>query len=115
MQKVLDALTELIDRIRKILGAKEAQLTPEQTEGFRDLQGKAEEMAKLLGDALKATEQHAVNEKNTATEGGVRKSIMVTPDGKKYVKADRQVIFGNDPDEWSEQLENYINGKIRRG
>lgn len=74
MQKVLDALTELIDRIRKILGAKEAQLTPEQTEGFRDLQGKAEEMAKLLGDALKETEQHAVNEKNTATEGGVRYS-----------------------------------------
>ena len=86
MQKVLDALTELIDRIRKILGAKETQLTPEQTEGFRDLQGKAEEMAKLLGDALKATEQHAVNEKNTATEGGVRKSIMeiVGDSGKNY-------------------------------
>ncbi len=42
-------------------------------------------------------------------------SIEILPDGKKYVRADRQVIFGNDPDSWSEQLENYINGKIRQG
>lgn len=31
----------------------------------------------------------------------------------KYVQADRQVLFGNDPKAWSEQLESYINGKIR--
>ena len=42
-------------------------------------------------------------------------SIEETRDGKKYVRADRQVIFGNDPQSWSEQLEGYINGKIRRG
>lgn len=42
-------------------------------------------------------------------------SIEQTEDGKKYVRADRQVIFGNDPEQWSEQLEDYINGKIRRG
>lgn len=42
-------------------------------------------------------------------------SIEDLPDGKRYVRADRQVIFGNDPDSWSEQLEDYINGKIRRG
>ena len=44
-----------------------------------------------------------------------RYSIEKMPDGKQYVKADRQVIFGNDVDSWSEQLEDYINGKIRRG
>ena len=42
-------------------------------------------------------------------------SIEEAADGKKYVRADRQVIFGNDPQSWSEQLEDYINGKIRRG
>ncbi len=42
-------------------------------------------------------------------------SIEKLPDGKKYVRADRQVIMGNDPDSWSEQVEDYINGKIRRG
>ena len=44
-----------------------------------------------------------------------RYSIVELGDGKKYVRADRQVIFGNDPDSWSEQLEDYINGKIRQG
>ena len=44
-----------------------------------------------------------------------RQSIRETSNGKKYVKADRQVLFGSDPDSWSEQLEDYINGKIRRG
>ena len=45
----------------------------------------------------------------------MRYSIETLPDGKKYVRADRQVIFGNDPESWSEQVEEYINGKIRNG
>ena len=48
-------------------------------------------------------------------DGGAQFSIEKLPDGKKYVRADRQVIFGNDPRSWGEQLEDYINGKIRRG
>ncbi len=44
-----------------------------------------------------------------------RYSLETLPDGKKYVRADRQVIFGNDPETWSEQLEAYINSKIRKG
>lgn len=46
---------------------------------------------------------------------GNQYSIETTPDGEKYVRADRQVIFGNDPEAWGEQVENYINGKIRKG
>lgn len=66
-------------------------------------------------DAVKEAVQEADNKK-TATDGGAEKaSIETLPDGKKYVRADRQVIFGNDPDSWSEQLEDYINSKIRRG
>ena len=44
-----------------------------------------------------------------------RGTIVVLPDGKKYVQADRQVIFGNDPDSWAGQIEGYINRKIRNG
>lgn len=36
-------------------------------------------------------------------------------DSLPRVEADRQVIFGNDPDSWGVQIEDYINGKIRRG
>ena len=50
-----------------------------------------------------------------ASGGVVQYSIEQLPDGKKYVRADRQVIFGNDPESWGEQVEDYINGKIRRG
>ena len=38
-----------------------------------------------------------------------RGTIVVLPDGKKYVQADRQVIFGNDPNSWADQIEGYIN------
>ncbi len=54
-------------------------------------------------------------EEPTGPPNGDRYSIETLPDGKKYVRADRQVIFGNDPDSWSEQVEDYINGRIRRG
>ena len=33
----------------------------------------------------------------------------------RYVKADRQVITGNDPLKWETQVENYINSNIRQG
>lgn len=54
-------------------------------------------------------------EEPTGPPNDDRYSIETLPDGKKYVRADRQVIFGNDPDSWSEQVEDYINGRIRRG
>ena len=41
-----------------------------------------------------------------------REKYGVFPGGEK---AAREVLFGSDPDSWSEQLEDYINGKIRRG
>lgn len=72
-------------------------------------------------DALLADEQSTVTEarqneaQNTVTEPKAQAppqySIESLPDGKKYVRADRQVIFGKDPDAWSEQLESYITAK----
>ena len=46
---------------------------------------------------------------------GERFSIETTPDGKKYVQAERIVIRGNDPASWRDQAEIYINKKIRHG
>lgn len=53
-------------------------------------------------------------QQRTGPPGG-RGTIVVLPDGKKYVQADRQVIFGGDPDGWADQIEGYINRKIRNG
>lgn len=40
---------------------------------------------------------------------------IVTQGNKQYVKASRQVISGKNPLQWEEQVENYINEKIRNG
>lgn len=66
--------------------------------------------------AKTAQEAQQAAEKNGGTRGPPEKySVVTLPDGKKFVKADRLVLFGNDPREWRVQLEDYINGKIRRG
>lgn len=41
--------------------------------------------------------------------------IETTKGGKKYVKADRQVISGSNPDAWKTQIRDYINNNIRNG
>ncbi len=76
------------DTVRGFLDEKGLAARPEQANGTKEATGPPE---------------------------GTRFSIVTLPDGKKYVRADRQVIFGNDPDSWSEQAEDYINGRIRRG
>lgn len=52
---------------------------------------------------------------NSQEKSSGRASIVTLPDGKKYIQADRQVIFGNDPASWADQIEGYINRKIRGG
>lgn len=42
-------------------------------------------------------------------------SIVTMADGRKYVKAERQVIFGNDPTSWEQQIIDYVNDVVRNG
>ena len=99
--------------VRSLKAAMEG-LTADRPES-RTMVQYAEELQKLWDDALveAARNGRGTVRKNAPAEN--RQSIRETSDGKKYVKADRQVLFGSDPDSWSEQLEDYINGKIRRG
>lgn len=62
-----------------------------------------------------APAQRAEAQQETTGPPEGRGTIVVLPDGKKYVQADRQVIFGNDPNSWADQIEGYINRKIRNG
>ena len=48
-------------------------------------------------------------------EDGAQYSVEKMPDGRQYVKADRDVIHGENPDEWRKQVQNYINDSIRHG
>lgn len=95
-------LEKLRDAIREIVGK---------------LTGKAKQQAQTSEGLLQqAFEAAAQSSKNAATESGeARFEIKTLGDGRSYVKADRQVLEGDDPKQWGVQLQNYINSEIRKG
>lgn len=95
-------LEKLRDAIREIMGK---------------LTGKAKQQAQTAEGLLQqAFEAAAQSSKNAATESGeARFEIKTLGDGRSYVKADRQVLEGDDPKQWGVQLQNYINSEIRKG
>lgn len=111
-QKLLDSLKEFIAKVKSIFTGKARDVAAQEAYGkdFAELEAVAQKWQK----AFDAAEQQAERAKAAAGEGdGAKYQIKQFPNGMKYVQADRQVLFGNDPMAWSEQLENYINGKIR--
>ena len=111
-QKLLDSLKEFIAKVKSIFTGKARDAAAQEAYGkdFAEL----EAVAQKWQAAFDAAEQQAEKAKTAAGEGdGAKYQIKQFPNGMKYVQADRQVLFGNDPQAWSEQLENYINGKIR--
>lgn len=110
VEKIRDWLREWVENLRIALEGLQADRTES-----RAMMQYARELQEIWDNALMdaARNNRGTVEKTAPAES--RKSIRETSDGKKYVKADRQVLFGSDPDSWSEQLEDYINGKIRRG
>lgn len=57
----------------------------------------------------------ALGEARGRQNGETQHSIITLPDGKLYVKADRQIIHGEDSGQWLKQAERFINEKIRKG
>ena len=76
----------------KLLGTKQEKLIAKAEALYRDA---------LMGPMRKGN--------------GTMYSIEAVPDGRQYVKADREVIHGENPDEWRKQVQNYINNSIRNG
>ena len=111
-QKLLDSLKESLNKVKTAFTGKYRDMAAQEAYGkdFAEL----EDIAKQWQAAFDAAEQQAEKAKTAASDGdGAKHQIKQFPNGMKYVQADRQVLFGNDPKAWSEQLENYINGKIR--
>ena len=55
------------------------------------------------------------NGQKNNVSGETQYKIKTLPDGRRYVKADREVITGDDPKAWSKQAEQFINDVIRNG
>lgn len=111
-QKLLDSLKEFIAKVKAIFTGKARDKAAQEAYGKSF--GELEAVAQKWQTAFDAAERQAEKTKTAAGEGdGAKYQIKQFPNGMKYVQADRQVLFGNDPKAWSEQLESYINGKIR--
>lgn len=109
-EKIRDWLREWVENLKVALEGLQADRTES-----RAMMQYARELQEIWDSALMDAARNNRGAAREAAPAESRQSIRETSNGKKYVKADRQVLFGSDPDSWSEQLEDYINGKIRRG
>ena len=111
-QKLLDGLKEFIAKVKAMFTGKARDNAA--IDAYGKTFGELEDIAQKWQAAFDAAERQAEKTKTAAGDGdGAKYQIKQFPNGMKYVQADRQVLFGNDPKAWSEQLESYINGKIR--
>ena len=111
-QKLLDGLKEFIAKVKAMFTGKARDNLA--MDAYGKTFGELEDIAQKWQAAFDAAAAQAEKTKTAAGDGdGAKYQIKQFPNGMKYVQADRQVLFGNDPKAWSEQLESYINGKIR--
>lgn len=92
-QKVLDAVRDLINAVKRALNHQNVELNRDQKIAFMALQNKLTEMESAMVKALESVPQSA--EKNTATEGGeVRHNLK----GKQFQE---DKYFARQMDQWS--------------
>ena len=71
--------------------------------------------AALKTYALMLRAEKAAMNRTQSDDNNKKYSVITTSDGKQYVKADRQVISGDDSSKWGKQVTDYINTSIRKG
>lgn len=111
-KQIREWIANFAEKLRKAFTGVEAR-----HEEARAMMQYAEEMQQIWDNALAGAMRNAETASGNETVGeNTRQSIREIGDtGKYYVKADRQVLFGNDPESWGEQLTRYINKEIRKG
>lgn len=102
IKRILNALERFIARIR----GKDAYLAVEQrqaAERLRDM---------MTGELRRAYGTDIKGEVAAESDGGKRYSIVYLDDGKTYVTASRNVISGNDVNQWRKQITNFFNALL---
>lgn len=102
IKRILNALERFIARIR----GKDAYLAVEQrqaAERLRDM---------LTGELKRAYGTDVKGEAAVESDGGKKYSIVYLDDGKTYVTASRNVISGNDVNQWRKQITNFFNALL---
>lgn len=102
IKRILNALERFIARIR----GKDAYLAVEQrqaAERLRDM---------LTGELKRAYGTEVKGEAAVESDGGKKYSIVYLDDGKTYVTASRNVISGNDVNQWRKQITNFFTALL---
>lgn len=102
IKRILNALERFIARIR----GKDAFLAVEQrqaAERLRDM---------LTGELKRAYGTEVKGEAAVESDGGKKYSIVYLDDGKTYVTASRNVISGNDVNQWRKQITNFFTALL---
>lgn len=108
-QRVLNVIRDLLARIGDAFKPKSYT---GQTSRATELSGLSDEVLRQAERMLERALKGATKE-NIVQGSDLKLSIETLSDGKKYVQADRQVIYSNDPNSWGQEVTDYINEKIR--
>ena len=117
-EKICDFFTELLEDLKAMVNAYKHH-KPNSKEGrmVADMQEVIDKIQPIFAEAL--LDAGAANQtatKNTAENSGVKYQIReIGNSGKFYVQADRQVMSGDNPEQWGKQVAKYINEEIRNG
>ena len=99
-----------LGRVKTAFDGVKAELTETQ-----EMEAVFDELQKLWTEGAVAASKVQVGAQ-TETSGDAKLAIKeIGNTGKYYVQADRQVLFGNDPESWGEQLTRFINNEILKG
>ena len=96
-QRVHDALSDIINAIKRVLGRQNLKLTENQRAAFRDLDGRVSAMERTFVDALKEAGKSSANKNITTQQDG---------DAKFSIKRTKDMTL-------SEQLKAFYDGKLR--
>ncbi|MBQ2841172.1 MAG: hypothetical protein IJE70_07475 [Oscillospiraceae bacterium] len=116
--KLMNSIKDFITKVKSTFSGDRAKADTAAQEKYgarvSELEAAVAQFEKMLSVTETAVASGNINTAGTDAGGGRLYSIETNAKGK-YVKADRQVIFGMDPKSWGEQVENYIYKKIMDG
>ena len=126
LQTLRDMLDTLIEKVRGLLTggdatrmAGEARRMAEKADQLEARRGLIDAYLQELETARQGAEngrlQPSAKENTPAASRGAEYSIETDEKGRKYVQQDRDVLTGDDPGKWGQQLYDYINKNIRKG
>ena len=108
-QKLIDKLEEIISRIRE---AFSAYFGGEDAE-IRQLVRNFEEVKEVYQSVLENSAK--LGSRSGGIDNGIKESIKVLPDGRRYVQADEQVIRSSDEYVQKYEVMSYIKKKVMNG